>query len=337
MKKGKVSIIAVLSLIVYHLMVYVLYRLESNAEGGNILNIADAYWYSIVTLTTVGYGDFYPITFWGRLLGFLFVMGSLGILGLMVTKLSQLLSEYLRKKREGYYGTTMKEHCVIIGWDDFSRQVADQIVKAQKSLAIITNSKEGIDRIGLLYEDKNCFSLLSDLKNYDNFEKANISQAERIYLNFEDDSETLVHTINLKKKYPNATFVVALNNMELKSTFNFMGVSFVISKSEIASKLIASYIFEPHAAMFAEDLLATSEREDELDIWELKLSNNSVLIQRPYLELFLELKKEHNAVLLGVVRKGELLKNPNDLELAAEDILVFIGGVQTNNSLKQLM
>lgn len=332
MKKRSVIIIF-LSVIFYNLAVYLLYYFESNIQGGNILNIRDAYWYSIVTLTTVGYGDFYPITFWGRMIGFLFVLGSLGILGVLVTELSRIISNYKKKKKEGYFGTTMENHCVIIGWDNFSQQVATQIIKADKKLAIITDKKEDVDKIGLLFSKDDCFVCLSDLKQYNNFKRVNIDKAERVYLNFAEDAETLVQTINLRKNYTEVTFVVALDNMELKSTFNYMGVEFVISKNEIASKLIASYIFEPNVALFAEDLLATSESKEELDIYERKLSSKSPLLEQDYLVAFMQLKKEYNIVLLGISRGGKLFKNPEQLSFKQEDVLVFIGN---NKECKQL-
>ncbi|RZT00006.1 potassium channel family protein [Aquimarina brevivitae] len=335
MKKRTIFIVGLATLL-YNCAVYLLYYFESTAEEGNILNLKDAYWYSIVTLTTVGYGDFYPLTFWGRTIGFLFVLGSLGILGLLVTELSLGMSNYIRKKKEGYFGTKMENHCIIIGWDSFSQQVAQQIVKANKDLAVITDKREDIDKIQLAFPKGNCFALLTDLKKYENFSKVNIEKAERVYLNFKDDSETLVYAINLKKTYPDITCVVALDNMELKSTFTYMGVEFVISKNEIASKLIASFIFEPNAALIAEDLLATSTNDDELDIWEQKIDKGSKLQGKNYFEAFVEFKQNYNSVLLGVSRKGELYKNPNHLLLQTEDVLVFVASEKEYRLLQPL-
>ncbi|GAA4112733.1 calcium-gated potassium channel MthK [Aquimarina addita] len=335
--KKRVFIVIIFSIISYNLSVYLLYIFESTSADGNILNLRDSYWYSIVTLTTVGYGDFYPVTFWGRTIGFLFILGSLGILGLLISELSLIISNYRQKKKEGYFGTTMEKHCVIIGWDDFSQMVAEQIINANKELAIITDDKEDIDRINSKFPQDHCFAYLSNLKSYSKFEKVNIDKAERVYLNFKDDSETLVYTINLKKAYPNATFVVALNNMELVSTFNYMGVNFVISKNEIASKLIASYVFEPNVALFAEDLLSTSEGEDELDIWEKEVPEDSLLIGQNYIDVFVDLKKKLNIILLGVCRDGVQYKNPDNLSIEYNDILVFIGGSSSYADLNEFL
>jgi voltage-gated potassium channel len=51
----------------------VVLQFESRAADASIQNGWDAFWYSMVTITTVGYGDFYPVTVGGRIAG-MFIM-----------------------------------------------------------------------------------------------------------------------------------------------------------------------------------------------------------------------------------------------------------------------
>jgi voltage-gated potassium channel len=60
----------------------IVYLFERHAPGSNIHTLGDALWWSIVTVTTVGYGDFYPVTTWGRITA-CFIMGT-GLLTLAV-------------------------------------------------------------------------------------------------------------------------------------------------------------------------------------------------------------------------------------------------------------
>jgi len=60
----------------------IVYLLERHAPGANIRTLGDALWWSFVTVTTVGYGDFYPITTGGRITA-CFIMGT-GVLTLAV-------------------------------------------------------------------------------------------------------------------------------------------------------------------------------------------------------------------------------------------------------------
>ena len=60
----------------------IVYLFERHAPGSNIHTLGDAVWWSFCTVTTVGYGDFYPVTTWGRITA-CFIMGT-GLLTLAV-------------------------------------------------------------------------------------------------------------------------------------------------------------------------------------------------------------------------------------------------------------
>ena len=55
--------------------------IEEDAEGSNITSASDALWYTIVTISTVGYGDQFPVTNAGRLMGALIIIIGVGIFG----------------------------------------------------------------------------------------------------------------------------------------------------------------------------------------------------------------------------------------------------------------
>ena len=64
---------------VYMLLAWLLLVAEKNGNG-TIKTWSDALWYTFVTMTTVGYGDMYPVTPCGRVIGFIFIMMSMGAL-----------------------------------------------------------------------------------------------------------------------------------------------------------------------------------------------------------------------------------------------------------------
>jgi voltage-gated potassium channel Kch len=55
--------------------------IEQNVPGANITNASDALWYTLVTISTVGYGDFYPVSNLGRLCGVVIIVVGVGIFG----------------------------------------------------------------------------------------------------------------------------------------------------------------------------------------------------------------------------------------------------------------
>lgn len=66
-------------------------QFESKSPDANIQSGWDSFWYSVVTITTVGYGDRYPITIGGRITGMFIMFMGVGIIGALASILSSLL------------------------------------------------------------------------------------------------------------------------------------------------------------------------------------------------------------------------------------------------------
>jgi voltage-gated potassium channel len=123
--------------------------------------------------------------------------------------------------------------------------------------------------------------------------------------------------------------VVTLDNGNLKGTFVNAGCTYTISKNEISSKLLASYIYEPDVAILSEELIAYAHEGHEYDMKEFRIQGSNPLIGLAYEKAFFDLKKQSNVILFGLVRiengKRTLHKNPEvDLTIQDGDYLVML-------------
>jgi voltage-gated potassium channel len=66
-------------------------QFESKSPDANITTGWDALWYAVVTITTVGYGDRYPVTVLGRISGIFIMFAGVGIIGVLASILSSIL------------------------------------------------------------------------------------------------------------------------------------------------------------------------------------------------------------------------------------------------------
>ncbi len=324
-------------LIIYLVIIKFLVQVESADQSANIQDYWDGLWYTVITLTTVGYGDFYPVTDIGKILGLVVVLSSLGLLGYLIGNLTNNISNYMEKKKAGYYGTSFSNHFVIFGWDKFGHNVIDQIVKSGRQVAIVTDDKDDVTLIKDLYPVENVFVFFSDFNNFEAFSKVNLSKSASVFINFTEDTETLVYALNLKKHYDNLNYVVTLDNPDLKETYQTVGITYAISKNEIASKLVASYIFEPDVAHITEDLMATTVHEDDYDLLEYLVLETNPYINQDYLDAFVDLKKTYDCVLMGISKKDsegqKLFKNAGKgttIELNDHLILMANGSAKKN-------
>ncbi len=86
-------------------------------EGRDSRNMFEALWWSVVTISTVGYGDIVPMSIPGRLLGLVVMLSGIGLVSTLTGNLASLLVERHTKKRKGLLKVKLSGHVIIVGWN----------------------------------------------------------------------------------------------------------------------------------------------------------------------------------------------------------------------------
>ena len=323
----------ILSAIIYFSLLILFYHFEFEVPGSGVRNFVDVIWWSVATIATVGYGDIVPVTTEGRTIGYVFLFLSVTVYAYVIGKVSTSIKSHYNNKKLGFLGTNFTNHTVIIGWDDFGKKVVDQLIKANRKVAIVTEERNHVDQIYHLYSSKAVFVLFANCTNYKYFNKLNIAECNIVFLNNGTDTDNLVHLLNLKRHFPGLEYIVNVDNPDLKNNFYREGVKYVISGDELASKLMASYIFEPDVAFFNEEIIAFADSDDKYDVKQFKVLDRNPFLNREYSKVFFDLKREYRAILVGISRemngKYVLKKNPADgtIILAGDYLLVIANRV----------
>lgn len=131
----RLKVVAGVSICIFFLVTFVVFRVEATAEKANITSYGIAIWWGIVTSLTIGYGDFYPVTVVGRFFaGLLMLTGVVGI-GIMTAKISALfLADVLMEGRGVVDKSTLHGHFVVCGWKDDMRDLLLHMLDFNKEL-----------------------------------------------------------------------------------------------------------------------------------------------------------------------------------------------------------
>ena len=124
----------------YLLLLFLLVLVEKDAEGASILSLPLSFWYSVTTLTTVGYGDLYPVTFVGRIIGFIFQLMSLGVLAAVFSLVYQLIHGRLLPRVKLLF-SRQKTWYLFPEADEASLLLAEKLAVMDKSSVVILPRK----------------------------------------------------------------------------------------------------------------------------------------------------------------------------------------------------
>ena len=90
-------------LFIYTIALFV-FEVERGAPGSNIDSLGNSVWWAIVTIATVGYGDYYPVTIPGRIAATVLMMGGVAIVGTTSAIVISVLNERLTKMARAHHG-----------------------------------------------------------------------------------------------------------------------------------------------------------------------------------------------------------------------------------------
>ena len=94
----------VIALLLVFTISWLVLRAEQSAPNANIKTYHDAVWWAFVTITTVGYGDYYPVTTLGQFMAIILMFGGLGIIGVLSSYLASTFISLQRRRKEKIVG-----------------------------------------------------------------------------------------------------------------------------------------------------------------------------------------------------------------------------------------
>ena len=291
------------------------------------LSIWDAFWYGLVTLSTVGYGDFFPESMLGRLAGVVLIILAVSIVGYVISLISGEVVEAKRKEALGMNGTDFENHVVIFGWNTIARVTAEELLKVNKKVAVICHTPEEVDLIKAIGPRDNLFVTYGDASDHSVQSRVNVNKARTVVTALKDDSLNLIVSLMVKKRNPRASIVAAIGREELRESFESAGVMYVASHYELGGRLVASAVFEPEVAKFIEDSTTALEG---VDLQQFTVVENSPLKGKNVASARNELVGKTGTLLVAVSKKTkdgyQQYPNPKgDIPIVEGDVVVLLG------------
>ncbi|WP_456272891.1 potassium channel family protein [Bacillus sp. AK031] len=312
-------VIALMSLVIVLFGTFSIHLLEPDTFP----TLFEGFWWTMTTLTTVGYGDYSPLTVEGRLLGiFLFIFG-IGIIGLLISKIMDALATYNTLKKEGKLLYKKEGHFVYIGWSSRTGRAIKEVLAHNREKKIVL-----IDQLETTpFSHENVHFISGDASDEEVLLKANILKADRVAI-FSDMSITqpvladgksllVASAVEALSKKHNGNVHSIVEVMEEKNIplFNHIDVDDFILSNDSVSLLMAKATLQPGTTGLFRQLLSKKFGKNIHELSPLKDWNTYKDASHG---LF-----EKGAVLIAVNEDMDF-SNAAEKRLNTEDILYII-------------
>ncbi|MBV7282736.1 MULTISPECIES: TrkA family potassium uptake protein [Corynebacterium] len=260
------------------------------------LSFLDALYYSVVSLSTTGYGDIAPVTDRARLLNVIVVTPlRIAFLILLVgTTLAVLTEESRRTLQIQRWRKRLRNHTVVIGYGTKGRSavtalLADGVPPGQ--IVVVDTNRQALERAS----GHNLVTVQGNATKSDVLKLAGVSRARAVVVAPNQDDAAVLITLSVREIAPSAMIVASVRESENLHLVEQSGADSVVISSETAGRMLGLATVTPPVVEMMEDLLSPGEG---FSIAERMVKEDEVGANPRHLA----------DIVLGVVRSGKLYR-----------------------------
>lgn len=288
----------------------------------------NAFWWSIVTMTTVGYGDITPLTLPGRAIGAVTMVFGIGILGMFTATIASVFVEKKLRENRGMGSFVLENHIIICEWNHRAREILREL-RSDKRMA-----KEAVALIATIpekpVEDDYLFFIHGDV-NEENLNRAHLEKANTVIILGDDsvddnarDAQVVLSTLTVESINPDAYTIVELVDERNVRHCRRARADEIIVTNEFSSRLISRSALNHGISKVVSELLSANFGNDFYRVAVPKQLRGS-----KFIDVFTTMKQDFDSIVLAVYKEenGEVISNPKaDFTVMEKDHLVVISG-----------
>ena len=250
---SKLVIASLITVLVFTVLMLIIFLSEQKTNSA-INTLFDAIWYTLVTITTVGYGDITPRSILGRTSAMILLLAGVALFGALSGKFASFLFDRQQKKDRGLLKMNkIKNHFLICGWKPNFERILEGILLAnpeippEKIILLNNSSQNEMEKIKADSRFKNINYIHGDFTDEDTLLKSQIKTAERTLIladnseNFsslETDSRTVLAVITIKNLNPKIYCVAEIIDSKFEKHLSLAHCDEIILSADYGQNLL---------------------------------------------------------------------------------------------------
>lgn len=300
--------------------------------------LLDCAYMTVISLTTVGYGEIFQIT--GnppaQIFTILLIVFGMGIILYGISTLTAILIEgeltdILRKKKMKKAISALSSHYILCGGGETGRPLLNELIKNNEPVVLIETEMALIERS--LQITPNLLYIEGDATEDENLTSAGIKKAAGIIITLPSDKDNLYITMTARMMNPSIRIISRITNNKIEPKLRKAGADGVVSPNFIGALRMASEMIRPTAVNFLDQMLRSSV--GNVRIHDLKISDRSRISGKTIMES--DLKNRFNLLVLGTKEPdGQITFNPPPSHLLKQGTtLIVMGDIQNIKKARQ--
>jgi voltage-gated potassium channel len=224
-------------------------------EFTGVKTVTDAFWYTLVTASTVGYGDVTPVTETAKVFGIsVVVLGTVSFAIALGALLGPAIEARIAKTLGRMTDSQLElieRHVLVLGYGDLTEPILTELRETGVEFVVVTTDDDRASEL----TDRGAPVVVGDPSDEDPLRRAQIEDARAVIVATNDDARDALSVLTARELRPDARIVAAATDRENVEKLRRAGADTVISPATIGGHLLIE------SALGAED---TEERADRI-------------------------------------------------------------------------
>jgi len=295
----------------------------SEGRHGTIHSLWDAVWWTVVTMTTVGYGDVVPTTALGRVVGIFVMLSGISVISLLTATISSIFVAQRIRESQGLQQIKLKGHTIICGWNQkldslletlnntFDNNSSKESTRLKNGVVLINEMPPArMEEVLSGYKNLNLKYVSGDYTKEPTLARANLKDARAVIIlpdmsmtSVPRDDKTLPAALAIKSMKRDIKVYAHIIDKENFSHLKRADVDDVIISDEHVGYLLATDISSPGIAQTVQTLL-----NPEKGVNLKRVQMPAEFIGKSFREIQEYFKTRHNSIVIGFVVQEESVK-----------------------------
>lgn len=285
----------------------------------------DALYMSVITLTTVGYGEVHPLSTAGRVFAMVYLVTGLGVFMFGVVMLGERvvraeLGNWLGKRKMQALIDSLHDHFVVCGCGRFGRRLCEELAARNMKFVVVESDPEMVAQLRQL----GWAHVEGDATEDNVLAQAGLARAAGLASTLPSDAANLYVVMTARLTYKHLRILSRATTDRDAEKLVRAGADKVISVYTAGAVKMAQLLANPHVENFFEVM---SGKGKAIDLAEVEVTATAPYANKPLIGSGL---RERGIIVVGVRRGGELQVPPEATEvLRPGDFLMVVGKMQT--------